>query len=84
MNEEVLAWIEKMSNEYADCKCGRKCHMGVTIGEFYVKFWVYCLGCDRAYDYREHIEILKQAPFDLTDLILEKVRKDFLKSEVAE
>ena len=74
MDENVLRWITKITNAFAECSCGEMCHIDVTIREREMLFRAICPQCHRTYTVLEHIFLVKNAKVDLTDNLLEKVR----------
>ena len=77
MNENVIAWITKISESYAECICGEVCHVNVTIRHDMLLFRVICPECGRGYSVAESMSLIKAAPFDLTDELLDRVKNEF-------
>lgn len=77
MNENVIAWITKISESYAECICGEVCHVDVTIREDVLLFRVICPECGRVYSVSASLRLLKKAHVDLTDKLLDKVKVEF-------
>lgn len=74
MNEKVLEWITKITNSFAECSCGEKCHIDVTIRERDILFRAICPNCRKVYSHYEHILLVSNANADLTDYMIEEVR----------
>ena len=74
MNENVLQWINKITNAFAECSCGNKCHIDVTIRERDILFRAICPNCRKVYSHYEHILLVSNANADLTDYLIEEVR----------
>ena len=79
MNEKVLEWITKVTNAFAECSCGEMCHIDVTIRERDILFRAICPNCRKAYSLCEHILMVSNASVDLTDYIIEDVRRELKK-----
>ena len=79
MNEKVLEWITKVTNAFAECSCGEMCHIDVTIRERDILFRAICPNCRKAYSHCEHILMVSNASVDLTDYIIEDVRRELKK-----
>lgn len=77
MNNEVRTWIEKMSNETAQCKCGKKCEVFFTIRNHLVEVRTYCFDCDRTLVVRESVSCVKEAYIDLVDEMLKALKRKF-------
>lgn len=77
MNENVIAWITKISESYAECICGEVCHVNVTIRHDMLLFRVVCPECGRVYSVAEGMSLIKAVPFDLTDELLDRVKNEF-------
>ena len=77
MNKEVVEWITKITQTYAKCNCGRRCHISLTIAEHGVKFFVYCPNCDRKYSMYVSTLVITECGTDLTDKFIDKVKKAF-------
>ena len=77
MNNEVRTWIEKMSNETAQCKCGKKCDVFFTIHNHLVEVRAYCFACDRTLVVRESVTCVKEACIDLVDEMLKVLKRKF-------
>ncbi len=75
MNEKVLEWITKITNSFAECSCGEKCHIDVTIRERYILFRAICPNCRKVCSHYEHILLVSNANADLTDYMIEEVRR---------
>ena len=79
MNEKVLEWITKITNSFAQCSCGKICHINVTIRERDILFRTICPNCSKVYSHSEHILLVSNANVDLTDYIIEDVRRELKK-----
>ena len=79
MNEKILEWITKITNSFAECSCGKICHVDVTIRERDILFRAICPNCRKAYSHCEHILMVSNASVDLTDYIIEDVRRELKK-----
>ena len=79
MNEKVLEWITKITNSFAECSCGKICHIDVTIRERDILFRAICPNCRKVYSHCEHILLVGNANVDLTDYIIEDVRRELKK-----
>ena len=77
MNKNVLRWITKISESYAECICGEVCHVNVTIRNNMLLFRVICPECGRVYSVAEGMSLIKVVPFDLTDKLLDRVKNEF-------
>ena len=77
ISKDVVAWVKKITESYATCTCGRKCHINLTIEYFCIKLFVYCPDCDRIYTIREGIELISEAMIDLTDSLIRKAQREF-------
>ena len=77
MNENVIAWITKISEAHAECICGQVCHVDVTIRQDMLLFRVICPECGRVYSVAEGMSLIKAVPFDLTDELLDRVKNEF-------
>ena len=77
MNENVIAWITKISESYAECVCGEVCHVDVTIRHDMLLFRVVCPECGRVYSVAGGMSLIKAVPFDLTDKLLYRVKNEF-------
>ena len=77
MNENVIAWIMKISESYAECICGEVCHVNVTIRHNMLLFRVICPECGRVYSVAESMILIKEMPFDLTNQLLDRVKNNF-------
>ena len=77
MNNELRTWIEKMSNETAQCKCGKKCDVSFTIRHHLVEVRTYCFDCDRTLVVRESVSCVKEACIDLVDEMLKELKRKF-------
>ena len=77
MNNEVRTWIEKMSNETAQCKCGKTCDIDLTICNRFVEVRAYCIDCDRTVLVRESVSCVKEACIDLVDEMLKALKRKF-------
>ena len=75
MNENVLKWINKITNAYAECSCGEMCHIHVTIRERDILFRAACPRCRKVFSLIEHILLVEHANMDVTDYCLDKVRE---------
>ena len=74
MDENVLRWITKITNAFAECSCGNKCHIDVTIRERDILFRAICPNCRKVYSHYEHILLVSNANADLTDDMIEEVK----------
>ena len=79
MNEKILEWITKITNSFAECSCGEMCHIDVTIRERDILFRAICPNCRKVYSHSEHILMVSNASVDLTDYIIEDVRRELKK-----
>ena len=79
MNEKILEWITKITNSFAECSCGKICHVDVTIRERDILFRAICPNCRKAYSHCKHILMVSNASVDLTDYIIEDVRRELKK-----
>ena len=77
MNDDVLVWIEKMSNETAQCKCGKMCDINLTIRNHLVEVRTYCFDCHRTLVVRESVSCVKEACIDLVDEMLKALKRKF-------
>ena len=75
MNEKILEWITKITNSFAECSCGEMCHIDVTIRERDILFRAICPNCRKVYSNCEHTLLVSNANVDLTDCIIEDVRR---------
>lgn len=80
MDESAAAWITKISQQYAECTCGKRCHIDVTIRENLILFRTICPECGRVYTATESIRVVTEAGVDMTDDILNKVKYVFARS----
>ena len=79
MNKEVVQWLTHITEQYAECSCGEKCNIELTISKRCLKFFVFCPKCHKTYAYRELIELSMEAMIDVTDIIINKVKREFKK-----
>ena len=79
MDENVLRWITKITNAFAECSCGEMCHIDVTIRERDILFRAICPNCRKVYSHYEHILMVSNARVDLTEYIIEDVRRELKK-----
>lgn len=75
MDENVLRWITKITNAFAECSCGEMCHIDVTIRERDLLFRAICTNCGKVYSHSTHILLVSNANRDLTDYMIEEVRR---------
>lgn len=75
MNEKILEWITKITNSFAECSCGEMCHIDVTIRKRDILFRAICPNCRTVYSHSTHILLVSNANVDLTDYIIEDVRR---------
>jgi len=80
MNENVLNWITKISKIYAQCSCGKLCHIDVTIKKDMLTYRVYCPDCDKIYTQYQSIYAFEDFMIaDIEDILIDKIRREFKK-----
>lgn len=75
MNENVMQWIAKITKAFAECSCGEMCHVDVTIRKRDLLFRAICHNCGKVYSHYTHIILVNSAREDLTDYMIEEVRR---------
>ncbi len=77
MSEDVIAWITKIMTAYAECRCGKVCHIDVTIRNMVIQFRVICPECGTVHSLLESIFVITKAGIDPTDVLLDRIRREF-------
>ena len=80
MNENVLNWITKISKIYAQCSCGKLCHIDVTIRHNMLVYRVICPDCNKVYAQYQSIYAFEDFMIaDIEDILIDKIRREFKK-----
>ena len=77
MSNDIRTWIEKMSKETAQCKCGETCNIDLIVRNGFVEVRTYCSHCDRTLMAHAPVYSVKQARVDLVELMLKLLKRDF-------
>jgi len=80
MDKKVLDWITKISKTYAQCSCGKLCHIDVTIKKDMLTYRAYCPNCNKIYTQYQSIYAFENIIMaDVEDMLIDKVRREFKK-----
>lgn len=80
MNKTVSDWITKIAKTYAQCSCGKLCHIDVTIRHNMLVYRVICPDCNKVYAQYQSIHAFEDMMIiDVEDMLIDKIRREFKK-----
>ena len=80
MDKTVSDWITKIAKTYAQCSCGKLCHIDVTIRHNMLVYRVICPDCNKVYTQYQSVYAFKDIMIaDVEDMLIDKIRREFKK-----
>ena len=80
MEKTVSDWITKIAKTYAQCSCGKLCHIDVTIKKDMLTYRAYCPDCNKMYTQYQSIYAFENIIIaDVEDMLIDKFRREFKK-----
>ncbi len=80
---ELSDFINRHTNTYVTCSCGKKCFLSIFIGcGYFIKISAKCYNCNKGMELTKDTASLDNTVFDLAEQLIDEFGKRFNKGEM--